>query len=300
MSMALLALSLMLITSLSPNAFAGEQYVDCVGEVMCEKDTQNVFAVGPGIEMLATAEEGSDSIHIKGMTTSDYDVTLTVISPNLNNRVGFDQITPNDDGFFETTLQISPNLWTENGYYTIKAAQGPQAVSLYMIEVSISVADGKVTQGTSEYDGNIENVIVTLGTPQSFSESGLSIKATGEIGSNEIMVVGKTDKLNTIVTLRVIAPNDNLVTTAHANPSLDGEFDTMIITGGPLWTQDGFYTVIANQDDNILYRDSAVVEIENGVIVPEFGTIAAMILAVAIIATIVVSSRSRLGIMPKY
>ena len=43
-----------------------------------------------------------------------------------------------------------------------------------------------------------------------------------------------------------------------------------------------------------------MVEIKDGVIVPEFGTIAAMILAVAIVAIIAVSARSRLSIMPRY
>jgi predicted secreted protein with PEFG-CTERM motif len=74
----------------------------------------------------------------------------------------------------------------------------------------------------------------------------------------------------------------------------------MLTTGGPLWTQDGIYTVTAKQFNDFAYTDSTEVDIKDGLVVPEFGTIAAMILAVAIISIIAVSSKSRLSIMPRY
>ena len=42
------------------------------------------------------------------------------------------------------------------------------------------------------------------------------------------------------------------------------------------------------------------IEIIGTFVVPEFGTIAAMILAVAIISIIAISSKSRLSIVPRY
>jgi predicted secreted protein with PEFG-CTERM motif len=42
------------------------------------------------------------------------------------------------------------------------------------------------------------------------------------------------------------------------------------------------------------------IEIIGTFVVPEFGTIAAMILAVAIISIIAISAKSRLSIMPRY
>ena len=52
--------------------------------------------------------------------------------------------------------------------------------------------------------------------------------------------------------------------------------------------------------DDPKYTDSIEVDILDGTVVPEFGTIAAMILAVAIISIIVVSAKSRLSIIPRY
>ena len=61
-----------------------------------------------------------------------------------------------------------------------------------------------------------------------------------------------------------------------------------------------FYTVTAQQFDDPKYTDSIEVDILDGTVVPEFGTIAAMILAVAIISIIAVSAKSRLSIIPRY
>jgi predicted secreted protein with PEFG-CTERM motif len=70
--------------------------------------------------------------------------------------------------------------------------------------------------------------------------------------------------------------------------------------GGPLWKQDGFYTVTVQQFEDPKYTASTQVDIKDGVVVPEFGAIAAMILAVAIISIIAISAKSRLSIMPRY
>ena len=59
-------------------------------------------------------------------------------------------------------------------------------------------------------------------------------------------------------------------------------------------------SVTAQQNDSPDYTDSVVVGIKGGAVIPEFGTIAVMILAVAIISIIAISAKSRLSIMPRY
>jgi predicted secreted protein with PEFG-CTERM motif len=85
-------------------------------------------------------------------------------------------------------------------------------------------------------------------------------------------------------------------------PSLNanGFFTKEITTGGALWKQDGNYTIVAQQGNDPKYKYSIEVGIENGLVIPEFGTIAVMILAVAIISIIAVSAKSKLSIMPRY
>jgi len=113
-------------------------------------------------------------------------------------------------------------------------------------------------------------------------------------------VTGMTDRVSQDITLKVVAPNGNVVKVAQVSPMLDGEFSAEITVGGSLWKQDGFYTVTVRQFDDPKYTASTEVDIKDGVVVPEFGTIAAMILAVAIISIIAVSAKSRLSIIPRY
>jgi predicted secreted protein with PEFG-CTERM motif len=58
--------------------------------------------------------------------------------------------------------------------------------------------------------------------------------------------------------------------------------------------------VLAQQGNAAAFKYSVEVDIIEGLVVPEFGTIAAMILVVAIISIIAISSKSRLSIIPRY
>ena len=74
-----------------------------------------------------------------------------------------------------------------------------------------------------------------------------------------------------------------------------------LTTGGALWSQDGMYTISKhNKEHASNYQTSAEVEIVDGHVIPEFGVIAAMILAVAIVSIIVVTAKTKLSIVPRY
>ena len=129
---------------------------------------------------------------------------------------------------------------------------------------------------------------------------GLSISAHAVEGSDTIGITGQTSKTNQDVTFTVTSPNGNLVSVAQVSPESNGSFATDILVGGPLWSQDGAYTVTAQQGNDSMFTDSVEVEVADGLVVPEFGTIAAMILAVAIISIVAISAKSRLSIVPRY
>ena len=248
---------------------------------------------GQGMEMIATADEGSDTIMITGTIVKSLPtpVSIIVTSPSGANIVDIDQLTPVDNKF-ETMFMIG-NLWKENGAYTITATSGIGESSLYKISLLVTVIEGMVAQDTMVMDGNIERLMVYDEESGAIPEpTGITIEATGEIGSNIIMVSGDTDRFGEDITLTVTAPNGNIVTVEQITPEIGGSYGAMITTGGDLWKEDGFYTVSVQQTDDPLYSASAEVDIADGLVVPEFGAIAAMILAVAIVAIIVVSAKS--------
>jgi predicted secreted protein with PEFG-CTERM motif len=60
------------------------------------------------------------------------------------------------------------------------------------------------------------------------------------------------------------------------------------------------YTISAYQGQASQYQSSAEIEIVGGAVIPEFGTIAVMILVVAIVSIIIVSTKTKLSLVPRY
>ena len=95
-----------------------------------------------------------------------------------------------------------------------------------------------------------------------------------------------------------IAPNGNVV--AVDQLSVDGgTFSSTISVGGPLWSQDGVYTINAQQGNAAIGKSSVEVEIADGAVVPEFGTIASLVLVVAITSIVILSAKGRLSFTPR-
>ncbi|MEX2193144.1 MAG: PEFG-CTERM sorting domain-containing protein [Nitrosarchaeum sp.] len=274
-TLALIALSIISITSIQQNAFAQET----------------------GMSVSAIASEGSDTISVSGHTMSQItDMTFTVISPSLN-VISVGQLTPDANGDFAIEFKVNP-MWKENGFYTIKVEQSPHGSSLYKASLRVEIINGM----TSETDVTESNLETGFFEPKPTERKGLVIKESNAMaGSNIITIMGTTDSANSI-TIKVIAPNGNVVVVDQFAPILDtkSHFLKDITTGGPLWNQDGQYTIVAQQGNDPRYKYSIEVGIKDGVVIPEFGTIAVMILAVAIISIIAVSAKSRLSIMPRY
>ncbi|CAD6525059.1 conserved exported hypothetical protein [metagenome] len=258
---------------------------------------QDAFAQTTGMSVSATASQGSNTISVSGHTMSQItDITFTVISPSQN-IVSVDQIKPDAKGNFATEFKTN-SMWKENGFYTIKVEQSPKGSALYKLSLRVEI----INSVTTKTDVTQSTLGPTTYESKPLLRTGLSIgEANSMAGSNTISIMGTTDSANSI-TMKVIAPNGNVVVVDQFVPILNeqGHFLKDIKTGGPLWKQDGQYQIVAQQGEDPRYKHSIEVGIKDGVVIPEFGTIAVMILAVAIISIIAVSAKSRLSIMPRY
>ena len=106
--------------------------------------------------------------------------------------------------------------------------------------------------------------------------------------------LGNATSITNPVIITVLSPNNNLVSIDQISPESNGSFTSTISIGGPLWKQDGVYTITAQQGSDTINKSSAEVEIVDGAVVPEFGAIASLVLIVAISSIIVLSTKSRL------
>ena len=248
---------------------------------------QNAYAAGGGMSL--SADCSGSSCDISG-TTDRNDQDVTVVVSSLMEYIFVDQLSASG-GSFSTTINVS-NL--DDGTYKIAANQG--ASSKYSLNVSVDVSGG-----SSDSSASVSNQIAAAAeeaTSTTAAAGGLTLSAGGIEGSTTIDVSGTTDR-NGDITLKVTAPNGNVVSVSQISPS-GGSFMTTIETGGALWSQDGMYTISAHQGAASNYQTSADVEIVDGHVIPEFGVIAAMILAVAIVSIIVVTAKTKLSIVPRY
>ena len=248
---------------------------------------QNAYAAGGGMSL--SADCSGSSCDISGTTDrNDQDVTVVITASN-GNIVQVDQLSVSGDSF-STTFNVSAS---DDGAYKIAANQG--ASSKYSLNVSVDVSGG-----SSDSSASVSNQIASTAAEATSTtpSGGLTLSAGGIEGSTTIDVSGTTDRTGDI-TLKVTAPNGNIISVSKISPS-GGSFMTTIETGGALWSQDGMYKISAYQGTASKYQTSAEVEIIDGHVIPEFGVIAAMILAVAIVSIIVVTAKTRLSIVPRY
>jgi predicted secreted protein with PEFG-CTERM motif len=249
---------------------------------------QSAYAGGGGMSL--SVDCSGSTCDVSGTTDrTDQDATMTV-SNDLAIK-GVAQMSTSG-GSFSTSVNVS-NL--DDGTWTIAVNQGTS--SKYNLSVSIDVSGG-----SSDSSDSISNQVAAseedAGATVEVAASGLQLSAGGVEGSTTIDVSGTTDRGGDI-TLTVTAPNGNIVAVSQITPS-GGSFATTIEVGGPLWSQDGMYTISAHQGAASSHQKSAQVEIIDGHVIPEFGVIAAMILAVAIVSIIVVTAKTRLSIVPRY
>ena len=281
---------------------------------------------GGGVTIDVVAVEGSNTINISGTTDRSGEIIIKVLAPNRN-LVSVDQITPSG-GSYATTIFTGNTLWSQDGDYTITIQQNQGAKQFegnaYNHLVRVAITSGTTSATSISIDTTVEHdeefYVSSENVPTTQSLKKLTITASGIEGSNTINVSGTTDRSDVII-IKALAPNGNLVSVDQITPS-GGSYSTTIKTGGSLWSQDGMYVITATQTSGgsglktstetfpraadspnaglINYQASAEVEIIDGHVIPEFGVIAAMILAVAIVSIIVVTAKTRLSIVPRY
>jgi predicted secreted protein with PEFG-CTERM motif len=147
----------------------------------------------------------------------------------------------------------------------------------------------------------LASLMLVVAMPMAFAEgnNGLTIEADAVEGSTTITITGSASSSNIPVTIMVIAPNGNVVSIDQINPDSDGSFTSTIGVGGPMWKQDGVYLISAQQGSNNMNKSTVEVEVADGAVVPEFGTIASLVLVVAISSIVVLSAKGRLSFTPR-
>jgi len=220
------------------------------------------------------------------------DVSIQIFAPN-GNLATVAQVTPSSDGSFSTMINTAS--LKSDGTYMIKAqyVDAETTVSVELtnaIEVSEAAETGTAVTGTT-------GTTVTGPSGESFYKLGA--------GQIEYDVT-----CNATPGFFANADDDSIV--IYLDPTDDGIITVTLHEELIKPFEDGTFVVIVNNQEmqdftqvgNTLTIPCVVgtekIEIHGSWAIPEFGVIAAMILAVAIVSIIVVTAKTRLSLVPRY
>jgi len=291
-SFALLAVLIAVGTLTMSSAYASEHYDQKAG-VMDPEDAK-ALAAKMLLEALPvsvwtdkTDYGHNDMIMVKGQVAnvSGTPITVLVVSP-LNSIVTIDQLTVAADGSFETTLNTAGALWKYDGTYTIKVNYGHSEKSA---KTQVELTGG--VEFTPDYSTPTTEKEVQC-TDNELSVGGQCVPYSISGG----MVTGVTINTNdNSIVIDIDAEDDGTLTVTPSKTVLDGIF--MVLVDGE---ESDDVEIDGNTVTIMFLAGAEQIEIIGTFVIPEFGTIAAMILAVAIISIIAISAKSRLSIIPRY
>ena len=220
------------------------------------------------------------------------EVAIIVKSTNPPGVVQIDQIAVNSDGSFSTTIDTANVIMKKDGTYLIYA-QYVGAETTVSVELTNAIeASGTAITGTA-----VTGTAVTGPSGESFYKLGagqieydITCNATPGFFAN-------ADDDSIVIYLE--PTDDGIITvTLHEEiikPFEDGAF-VVIVDNQEM--QD--FTQVGNTLTIPCVAGTEKIEIHGSWAIPEFGVIAAMILAVAIVSIIVVTAKTRLSLVPRY
>ena len=223
------------------------------------------------------------------------EVSIQVFAPN-GNLAYVAQVSVNSDGDFSATINTASLKY--DGTYMIKAQYG------ILADVTVSVELTNAVE-TSEGVGTEVGTAVTGITGTAIT--GPSGESFYKIGAGQIEY---DITCNATPGFFANADDDSIV--IYLDPTDDGMITVTLHEDLIKPFEDGTFVVIVNNQEmqdftqvgNTLTIPCVVgtekIEIHGSWAIPEFGVIAAMILAIAIVSIIVVTAKTRLSLVPRY
>jgi len=222
------------------------------------------------------------------------EVTFIVQRLNPAGITQIDQISVNSDGSFSTTISTASDMMKYDGTYLINAkyVSVETTVSVELTNAIEASETGTAVTGTA-----VTGTTVTGPSGESFYKLGagqieydITCNATPGFFAN-------ADDDSIVIYLD---PTDDGIITVTLHEELIKPFEdgTFVVIVDNQEMQD--FTQVGNTLTIPCMAGIEKIEIHGSWAIPEFGVIAAMILAVAIVSIIVVTAKTRLSLVPRY
>ena len=254
----------------------------------------------------------SISGEIENMIASNQ-ISLIIQSPN-GNLVALDQMTIGSDKQFSTEIKLGGKLMKQEGTYTIKVQYGEQSITTsFEFGGVIDVPENELAETIVEdtVEDTVEDIVMedSVIVDSIVTATTLTIQDSTDLISYEITngkitnVIPDLDAVSLLIDIEAIDNGAITLTIPRSvlDSTLNGSDDEFfVLVDG----EEVYFEEITTSTDRTLTIEflagSEQIEIIGTFVIPEFGTIAAMILAVAIISIITISAKSRLSIPSRY
>ena len=246
----------------------------------------------------------TDTITITGTVSpvDENEIPVTIMLVNqYTSIVSIDQLDVNSDGSWSGQIVLNPEdrLQSEDGVYEIRAQYGSTKITT-SIELTNTVETseaGEIEVGTAVTGTAVIGTDVTgPGGEPFYKLAGGQVDYDETCNSNPAFFANADD--DSVVIYLDPTNNGILTVTLHEDlikPFEDGTF-AVIVNNQEM--QD--FTQVGNTLTIPCIVGTEKIEIHGSWAIPEFGVIAAMILAVAIVSIIVVTAKTKLSLVPRY
>ncbi len=213
-------------------------------------------------------------------------VSLQVIAAN-GNLVTIKQVEVDDNNKFATELMAGGELWKSSGIYTVKVLYGTE-----------SRTDETTFEFGSSYTKNtkIEGPSITVDN----TDAVIGYKI---INGKVINIAPIEDANSLVITLETTDSGELTVTLPRTLIDAkigDADDDFFVLVDGE---EVDFEEKITSMDRTLVISypsGTEEIEIIGTFVVPEFGSIAVLILAVAVVSLILITSKSKLSVLVKH
>ena len=221
--------------------------------------------------------------HITVVDQNEVPVVIMVISPN-GNIANVAQVSVDSDGVFSTTFNTAGATMSKDGTYQIQASYG-------FVETTISI----------ELTNAIESAMTsdTMETAETTLEDAIKDGQINWMIDGGVITSFFVNGDENSIVLYIEATDDGILDiTLHEDIIKPFDDGTYFVTVNGEESQDFEQTV--NQLSIPFKADTEKITIFGGWAIPEFGTIAIMILVVAIVSIIALSAKTKLSLVPRY
>ena len=271
--------SILVIASLILLPFLGGESFAQSNQVLTVTTEKESYAAGEPVEILGLVD----------ITLEGTDALIQVFSP-IGNRVHLAQVVVDTDGSFSETVATSiGGVWKETGTYTIQVNYGENS-----------------TQTQFEYGGMMSAGVQA--TPEFAMEE-------NEDTSQTIMIEDHSLDYNlTCAEIQSLTPDtENKSLIVSIKTDCDGELTITLPKDVIDTDEEGFFILVDGDETN--HKASSVgefwtltipfsygseeIEIIGTFVIPEFGTIAGLVLILAITSIIIISAKNKQIFIPK-